>query len=1012
MKKRTLGILLFALMAILVFTFVGCVEPAKSYEVKFEVGEGTGTAPAGASYEAGATVTLPDATGMSKDGYHFKAWNDGSADYAAGATYKMPATAVTFTAVWEEDVAVTYPVEYKAGEGSGTAPAGGNYEEGATFTLPAATELTKLGSHFKCWNDGTADYAVGATYTMPAKAVTFTAIWEANVAVTYPVEYNKGIVDDGTEEGKVPEGTAPATTKYAAGETFTLPDGADLTLNGYRLIGWDDGSAKYPVGATYKMPQTAVYFTAIWVEIHTVTFEPNNDGTPWQEIVVDGDPVAKPAEDPTIESGKIFRYWADENGEEYSFDAAVTADITLYAKYAYKLTFVVGEGVEGEVEPRWVSTWMPAGIVLPDGTGLTHSEGKIFIGWTDESNNLYKVGDRFVGTANHTLTAVWKAPAESVTVSFETNRYATGDSPASIEAKKPGEEITLPQNTFTANVGYEFNGWYVKGQSSSTLLQPGDKYTIPADYLEESLVFIAKFDKGNYTITYKAGDHATGADIVENKKGGNVFLLEPSFTPEEGYVFNGWKLEGGTEDDVYAANDKYELGVNTVFIAQWLHVYGTMDNAGTTELGLYLDFNNGYIYDYNEDLFVDLIFTLDGTSISITLDSCEEVSGTLENNVLNIALTYNGKTYTFGTPAPVVTECKVTYKAGDHGTGANIEKTINSGSEITLLELSEITFTPDGYYTVSGWKIEGETDGKTYEPGSSYTVSVDTVFVAQWEAYYAAYSQDYNATIILYLDRSIALLYVGEEMPLTLNYALNGTDISMSINGGETFNGTYDNNGLSITISYNGTHVFAPEVVVEPTEPTIVFEAGEGTGNAPTATVTYNSSAEMYKVVLPENTFVAPEGKEFKCWSINGVNYQAGKSYMAESGETVTVIAVWQDAAPVVPAFEGTVFVGNCTTPAKGGFLPSGGETYTKLIISTDKTKVQYTLSDGTEKEVALTDECDSNYKPQNYGSDAYYYSVKMEKVSYYLLVSADMSKLYICNSDDEVLDGGEFIAE
>ena len=133
---------------------------------------------------------------------------------------------------------------------------------------------------------------------------------------------------------------------------------------------------------------------------------------------------------------------------------------------------------------------------------------------------------------------------------------------------------------------------------------------------------------------------------------------------------------------------------------------------------------------------------------------------------------------------------------------------------------------------------------------------------------------------------------------------------------------------------------------------------------------------------------------------------------MAKSGETVTVIAVWQDAAPVVPAFEGTVFVGNCTTPVKGAFLPSGGETYTKLIISTDKTKVQYTLSDGTEKEVALTDESTSNYKPQDYGADAYYYSVKMEKVSYYLLVSADMSKLYMCNSDDEVLDGGEFIAQ
>ncbi len=663
----------------------------------------------------------------------------------------------------------TYTVSYSAGEGLGTPPTGGEYEEGATFKLPQATGLTKDGFHFTAWNDGTTNYDAGATYTMPAKAVTFTAQWEEDV--------------------------------------------------------------QPPV-------------------MHTVTFDPNNEGATWTEQVENGDTVAKPAPDPTIASGKHFRYWATEEGEEYSFDTPVTADLTLYAHYEFKVMFEAGEG-EGTVEPMWVKTWTPAGIILPDETGLTHSEGKVFGGWND-GTTTYQSGDRFVGTGNHTFTAVWEDPATDITVSFETNFYAEGEAPASITEKHAGEDVTLPENTFTVKadyIGYVFKGWYVKGGDSSMLYQPGDTYTIASEFEGDSLVFMAKWDKGDFTITYKAGNHATGDDIVKNVKGGSNTLLELAditFTANDDYYFICWKKEGGTDQDMYDAGSKYMLGENTVFVAQYSRVYNTFDTAYTAQLLLYLDINSGCIYIQDE--MVNLTFTLDGTAIEITLVG--------------------------GTPAT----------------------------------------------------------------------------------------------------------------------------------------GSYDETGLAITLNYGGnTYTFKQEAQL--TEPTITFKAGGGSGVAPEATVSYDTDAGMYKIVLPNNTYNAPAGKEFKCWSIDGHEYKAGTSYMANSGEAITITAVWQDVQQEEPVFEGTTFEGNCTTPTLAGPFGGGGQTYVKFIISTDKTKVQYTLSDGTAKEANLTDDYNSSYKPDKYGADALYYSVKMENVSYYLLVKADMSALSMCNSSDELLENGEFLA-
>lgn len=71
-----------------------------------------------------------------------------------------------------------YTVTYAAGGGSGDAPAPVEYEEGETFTVAEADLFTAPeGKEFDTWNDGTNDYAPGATYTVSTADVVLTAKW-------------------------------------------------------------------------------------------------------------------------------------------------------------------------------------------------------------------------------------------------------------------------------------------------------------------------------------------------------------------------------------------------------------------------------------------------------------------------------------------------------------------------------------------------------------------------------------------------------------------------------------------------------------------------------------------------------------------------------------------------------------------------------------------------------------------------------------------------------------------
>ena len=88
-------------------TFTAQWTAIPTYAVTFDINGATGTAPTMAAQAEGKTFTLPDDTGLTREGYNFAGWKcsvDG-VTYNSGASYTMTAAATTFTAQWTEKAA-------------------------------------------------------------------------------------------------------------------------------------------------------------------------------------------------------------------------------------------------------------------------------------------------------------------------------------------------------------------------------------------------------------------------------------------------------------------------------------------------------------------------------------------------------------------------------------------------------------------------------------------------------------------------------------------------------------------------------------------------------------------------------------------------------------------------------------------------------------------------------------------------------------------------------------------
>ena len=362
--------------------------------VTYNAGTGTGTVPIQVNVLQGATFAVAAGTGLTNPGYTFNGWKDETATaYVAGATYTVAASNVVLTAQW---TATSQSVTYIANGATGTAPTQVNVLTSGTFTVAAASTLTKTGSTFTGWKDANGiDYSAGSVFTMGITNVTLTAQWQVNTYV-YAIAYeaNGGI-------GTMPGQTGSGTTVKTFNNTFTKA--------GYKFVGWkDDAGVAYKDGQEIQLTaSTSLVLRAQWEEIpfpYAITFDANGGAGTMPGQTGNGSSL-KLAANTFTRTAFTFAGWKDDAGNIYADQQALvlTASTSLVlraqwvpgtvAVYPFAITFDANGGAG--VMPGQVGI---ASTVILLANKFTRT-GYLFNGWKDDA------GVPYVDAENITLKA-------------------------------------------------------------------------------------------------------------------------------------------------------------------------------------------------------------------------------------------------------------------------------------------------------------------------------------------------------------------------------------------------------------------------------------------------------------------------------------------------------------------------------------------------------------------------------------------------------------------------------
>ena len=204
--------------------------------------------------------------------------------------------------------------------------------------------------------------------------------------------------------------------------------------------------------------------TVEFATVYTVSFDSKGGSDVASQAIVDGQTAVKPA-NPTRDSYTFAGWCSDEDcTTSYDFANAVTADITLYAKWNLNITPVVpGDTVRYIVEHYKADSTAEGGYTLAEteypagkiGATVT-ATAKTYEGFTYNATK---------STANGTLKAI-TSDADIVTLklyydvtnctlSFDTNDGSKIDS----IQKAYGTTVDLAGYTPSRD-GYDFSGWY------------------------------------------------------------------------------------------------------------------------------------------------------------------------------------------------------------------------------------------------------------------------------------------------------------------------------------------------------------------------------------------------------------------------------------------------------------------------------------------------------------------------------------------------------------------------
>jgi len=321
---------------------------------------------------------------------------------------------------------------------------------------------------------------------------------------------------------------------------------------GYYFEYWTFNGSEYDFNTRVTSDFT---LKAKWTESYTIAFD-SGEGTPVasQNIRKNGK-VVKP-ENP-YRDGYYFECWTI-NGYDYNFDALVTSDLTLVAKWAESCTIVFdsagGSSVEAEIIKKGTTAVKPEDPTK----GID-----IFDGWY--SNDDVKFDFDTPISENIKLTAHWKTGCK---VTFKTD----GGSEVTPQIVEQGTYAMKPDDPIKE--GYKFAQW----------VKDGSTFNFDATPITSDIELYALWD--NVTELCIVTFNSNGGYPSEIKKGVQLWgkVSKPEDPTKEGSYFICW-MNGGTIFDF----NKELIHENITLYALWsdFRIYTvSFDTAGGTTIPL------------------------------------------------------------------------------------------------------------------------------------------------------------------------------------------------------------------------------------------------------------------------------------------------------------------------------------------------------------------------------------------------------------------------------------------
>lgn len=743
--------------------------------------------------------------------------------------------------------------------------------------------------------------------------------------------------------------TATDVTLKIGGETLTgsyFYDGTTLTAtlsNGKAVEITTDGT-------TLAVKYDSAEYTFLKKVNYTVTFNTNGGSSVDSVSVLNGRKATAPA-NPT-KTGYTFVGWYEDatcKTAYYDFTAAVTGDLTLYARFVetpagqdeFKVKFVV-DGVAFGEELTTIDGKVYAGqMQVPEKDGAT------FAGWWvsayDDAEKLTYKYDEHKLAENTTLYAVWVSENPAVSV-FADKISWTADgvnNTYKVTVKTDAGETVFTQTTSDTEVAVPFS-FLEAGDYAVEVLVVGTQKATTAYYQSKALATVCNFSvSDNRVLTFNAIENAERY-VLSIVCGDDAHNHTEVVLTTNSYDFSDCAMKaGGITFTVTAEKDGYVSSVSKTYVYEAeLDAVSGLAIDGDTETASW------NVVEGAQKYVVEIInngTSLGTKEVTATSVSLAGLTGAIEVKVYPVARAYN---------SPETVSASWTNTRLATPMNVRLDKHSLVWDEVANVASYNVKIGDNVFENITENKL-ALTDEHLAAGATSYQITVQAVAADE------ANNSLYSAAMTLNCNNQMAntLRYVDGQVHW--DYVLGVKQYGVEVDGEEFFvDGDYNLADVVFTKkgsniikvrAYDAANQASEWVSITVTAYEIVFDAQNGTA----VTSVFKAEGDRYTIEKTTDRV----GYTFEGWYniVNGKDNGVLQTEITVGAADVTVYADWTareftltlnpgegnavSEATKLVAFDSTYTLPIPTNPdpikSFGGWYASAGGTGTRYTDAT-----------------------------------------------------------------------------